>query len=446
MAMGSDGRTLYVGNTGGESVGIVDLEAGRMIGTVIFPPVPRNGTAALIYPRTLANGLFGPQIVMSDGSQWKVINGSEATVRSADAVTPVRFTGAPTFGMTSTPDGKYILTLNGSGTAYLYDALNDTYVGSRLLFSGTIQGYYGVLGAGPSGTYFLADGLILNPALTVIGGTAQPGATTTTPNPTPGQPPITSVVNTGQRNVAAVAALDDSRYLRLTTAVRQNITAATRDDPRTTLELVNLLTGEETLAGVVPENPIVNVFGTTRFNINPRQMVVDSAGTTAYAITLSGLSVISLAPPGNDTRPAIAPGARGIVTSSDGSPNIRPGSFITINGQNLATAATAETLPPPTVLGGSCVTFGDVAVPLLVTSAGQIQAQVPGTLHAGTHVVAVRSLATAQASDPTTVTVRPSTTTASISDPSPVITRTEGKAEVRDRPVVRGMNPNLRPK
>ena len=145
---------------------------------------------------------------------------------------------------------------------------------------------------------------------------------------------------------------------------------------------------------------MTSVFGTTRSNVQSAQMVVDSAGTTAYAITLSGLSVISLTPTGADTRPAIAAGARGIVNSSDGTPNIRPGSFITISGSNLAAAAVADTLPPPTVLGGSCVTFGDVAVPLLQTSGGEIQAQVPDNLRAGTQVVAVRSLATAQQSDP----------------------------------------------
>ncbi|MBZ5620594.1 MAG: hypothetical protein LAQ69_17995, partial [Acidobacteriia bacterium] len=312
MALGTDGKTLYVGNTGGESISIVDLNQGRVVDNVVFPPIPRNGTVALVYPRTLAMGLFGLQFVMSDGSQWKVVGGNQATVRPADSVTPVRFTGGPAFGMLSTPDNRYILTLNGSGTAYLYDSVADTYVGNRLLFTGTIQGYYGVVGAGLSGTYFLADGLILNPALTVIGGSAQPGATTITPSPIPGGPPVTTVVNTGQRNVAATAALSPSTFLRLTTPVRQSITTATRDDPRTTLEMVNLVTGEATLAGVVPENPQVIVVGTTRFNTNPRQMVVDSAGTTAYAITRSGLSAISLAPAGSDTRPAITPGAAGI--------------------------------------------------------------------------------------------------------------------------------------
>lgn len=410
MAMSTDGGLLYVGNVGGESVSIVDLNLGKVIDTVQFPPIPRQGNSSVISPRALAMGLFGLQFVMSDGSQWKVLNGDQATVRPADSVTPVRLAGAPNIGMISTPDNQFILTLNGSGLAYLYDATQDTYVGSRQLITGTIQGYYGVLGAGPANSFLLTDGLIMNPSLVIVGGSAQPGATqiTFTPGPLPGTGGVTTtVINTGNRNVAAVAPLGNSAFLRLTTPVRQSITTATRDDSRTTLERVDLITGEDTLAAVVPENPVTSVFGTTRANINPRWMVVDSAGTTAYAVTLSGLSVIPLAPAGPDTLPAITPGATGIVNSADGTPNLKPGSFITITGANLASPAVANTTPPPTVLGGSCVTFGDVALPLLMTSPGQIQAQVPDTMPTGTQVVQVRSLATAQDSTPVTVTVKP---------------------------------------
>ena len=191
---------------------------------------------------------------------------------------PVTLTGCPNCGMISTPGSDFILTLSGNGTAYVYDSTVDTYVTTRLLIPAPIQGYYGVLGAGPGGAYYLVNGLIVNPSLTTIGGSATPGATTPGGGGFPGQPPVVSIVNTGNRNVAAVAPLDAKRFLRLTTPVRQNITTATRDDSRTTLEIVNLQTGEETLAGVVPENPVVNVFGTTRFNTNPAQMVVDSAG------------------------------------------------------------------------------------------------------------------------------------------------------------------------
>jgi len=409
MAMGSDGKTLYVGNTGGESILIVDLDLGQVVDKVVFPPIPRNGTANLIYPRSMAMGYFGLQFLMSNGTQWQVV-GNEALPRPTDNVTPVTLNGCPACAMVSTPGSDYVLTVSGNGNAYVYDSTLDTYVTTRLLIPAPIQGYYGVLSAGPGGAYYLVNGLIVSPSLTTVAGSATPGATVPGAG-APGVPgggfPTPTVINTGNRNVAAVATLNDKQFLRLTTPVRQNITTATRDDSRTTLDIVNLATGEVTLAGVVPENPVVNVFGTTRFNTNPRQMVVDSAGTTVYAVTLSGLSVIPLTPANTDTRPAITIGARGIVNPADGTGNFRPGSFLTITGSNLASTAAAEIIPPPTVLGGSCVTFGDIAVPLLSTSSGQIQAQIPDTLPAGTHVVEVRSLGTAQQSDPVIVTVRP---------------------------------------
>jgi YVTN family beta-propeller protein len=392
MAMSTDGTTLYVGNTGGESISIVDLNLQQVIGNVIFPPFPRNGTTNPIYPRSLAIGLFGLEFIMSNGTQWQVV-GNTALPRPVSTVIPTTLatSNGPSYGMIATAGNDYILTMSGNGNAYVYNGTSDQYVASRLIFP-TIQGYYGVLGALPGGNYFVADTLILNQSLGTVGGSATPSASG----------PITP-----SRNVAAVAPVDANRYLRLTTSIRSSITATTSDDPRTTLELVNIPGGNDTLIGVVPENPVFSVFGTTRFNANPRMMVVDSAATTAYAITLSGLSVIPLAPASTSTAPVINSGTSAIVNSADGSTNITPGSFITISGQNLASAAIASTTPPPTVLGGSCVTFGDVAVPLLQTSSGRIQAQVPDTLLPGTQVVEVRSLAMAQDSAPVTLTVRP---------------------------------------
>ena len=400
MAMGTDGNTLYVANTGGESISIVDLNLQQVVGNVAFPPIPRNGAANVTYVRSMAMGLSGLQFVMSNGGLWQVIGGT-AVPWQGNSVAPVSITASATApaSMLATPGNDFILAINSAGTAYLYDATANTYVASRLLFN-PIQGYYGVLGALPGGTYLTADSLIMNQSLTTVGGAATPSA----------QGPITTT-----RNVAAVAPLTATSFLRLTTPVRASITATTIDDSRTTLELVDIAAGSDSLVAVVPENPQFSVFGTTRFNANPHTMVVDSAGTTAYAITLSGLSVISLAPSGAGTLPVINAGASGIVNSASATAGITPGSFITINGQNLAATATASTAPPPTVLGGSCVTFGDVAVPLLATSSGQIQAQVPDTLLAGTQIVQVRSLATAQDSAPVLITVRPAGTTGTAS-------------------------------
>lgn len=412
MAMSTDGSTMYVANTGGESISIVDLNLRQVVGSVAFPPIPRNGAANPSYVRAMAMGLSGLQFVMSNGGMWQVIGGTalprpSSTVIGGVALATNNFAA---YSMLATPGAEFILTMSGNGNAYVYDATSDNYVAGRLLFN-PIQGYYGVIGALPGGNYYTSDGLILNQSLTTLGGSALPS----------GQGAITP-----QRNVVAVAPLSASSYLRLTTPVRSSITATTIDDSRTTLEMVDIAAGSDALVAVVPENPVASVFGTTRFNANPRMMVVDSAGTTAYAITLSGLSVISLAPSGPTTQPTITPGAKGVVNSTDGSSNISPGSFITVSGQNLASKATAGTVPPPTVLGGSCVTFGDVAVPLLSTASGQIQAQVPDTLLPGTQIVQVRSLATAQESTPVTITVLPAGSTKGSGIPT-AITPLEGR-------------------
>src|SRR5438093_7796740 len=188
MALGTDGSTLYVGNTGGESLHMVDLDLKRVAGSVELPPLPRQGGgvgANPAHPRALAMGLFGLQFVMSNGSQWKLV-GNQATVRPANSVTPATLPGPPNYTMISSPDNRFILTLAGTGQGYLYDSLADTYVAGKLLF-GTppIQSYYGPLAAAQGSNFLLANGLILNNSLTVIGGAEKPGVTSITFQPTP---------------------------------------------------------------------------------------------------------------------------------------------------------------------------------------------------------------------------------------------------------------------
>src|SRR5260370_22745082 len=162
-------------------------------------------------------GLFGLQFVMSNGSQWKVV-GNQATVRPANSVTPASLPGAPFYTMISSPDNKFILTLAGSGQGYLYDSLADTYVAGKLLF-GTppIQSYYGPLAAGAGSNFLLANGLILNNSLTVIGGAEKPGATQFSAPPAPGQPPTHTLDCTGHDTLAALLAPNDPHSARLTT-------------------------------------------------------------------------------------------------------------------------------------------------------------------------------------------------------------------------------------
>jgi hypothetical protein len=212
------------------------------------------------------------------------------------------------------------------------------------------------------------------------------------------------VSSTGLRNIATTAGVSENLFVRLSTAVRNNLTTATNDDIHTILEAVDTRSGATALAARMPDNPVISQFGTARTNLPARHMVVDSQGTV-YALTLAGLSVAPLTPANSSTQPRIA-STRGVVNSTDGSATLKPGSFVTINGANLAADASADTIPAPTVLGGSCVLINDVAIPLIRTTSGQISAQIPDNVRTGAGVLQVRSLATAQQSARTLITIQ----------------------------------------
>src|SRR5438477_10844953 len=81
LALGLDGF-LYVANTGGESISMVDLDAQKVVGAIQFPPIPRAGALAPNHPVALAAGLHGLQFAMATSNatgatatQWEVING-----------------------------------------------------------------------------------------------------------------------------------------------------------------------------------------------------------------------------------------------------------------------------------------------------------------------------------------------------------------------------------
>lgn len=395
MAVTSDNRYLYVGSGGGELISIVDLNVNQVIGTVSYPPLPRQAggaTAALITPTTLAMGTFGLQFIMSNGTQWSVL-GNVATPRPSDSATKqgnnTNTIPSPAY-MLNSQDGQTILTLGSNGTGYLYNGLSDAYVATRAMFGNPIQSFYGPLSVSNTQDYILAGGLILNNSLTVIGGAANPSVNNSSPIAT--------------RNVVGTFPYDNNNYIRFSTTIRANVAATSVDEPRPTLDIVNVPTNSVQQLGVAPENPRYTLFGNTRFNISPRTMVVDTKGGNAYVISLSGLSVIPLTL-GGAPRPTISTGGNKIVDSTTNTPAIRVGGFITVNGSNLAGAVTASTVPAPTVLGGSCVLFNDIALPLIRTAAGSIQAQIPATVNSGTNVVQVRSLANGTQSDPVVVTV-----------------------------------------
>ena len=394
MAFGTDGNTLYVAHSGSENIGIVDLTQGKLTGRVRFPAIPFNASFALITPSLIASTLRGPQVLMSDGTLWKIVgNTVTPQVLNPNVFGAARTIPAPQF-MTATPEGSFMILLAGNGTAYLYDANLDDFVASQVVSSTPIQGYFGPVAAGPNGQYFLVNDQLLNQALTPIGASGTGPVAGGGGLPTPGGPT--------SRPVSAVAAISAQTFARFSTPVLAGA-AAVATDPGL-IELVDVASQRTTASANALEGPSTLARTGLRVNLTAgRSMAVDSTGTTAFVLTGSGLSVIPMSTAAASATPSV--GAGGVVSTANFLPALAPGGLISIFGMNLAADATAPGTPLPVVLGGSCVTVNNTPLPLLASSTGQINAQLPPTLATGRYSLVVRSIANQAASSAAAVTV-----------------------------------------
>ncbi len=389
ISIGADGNTLYVANSGSEVMSVADLTKGVVTGRIPLPPIAFNGSFGIITPQMVATTERGIQVLMSDGSMWMVVNGALAPrVPNATIFGGARTVAGPQT-LAASPEGQYMLLLAGNGAAYLYDSSVDDFVRAAPVIPSPITGYYGPVSAGPGGQYFLANGLLLNSALTPQNSTATgPVSGSGLPSPTPARP------------VFAVAAAGAQSYARFSTAPRASASTAPADAGL--IEIVEVATGRTLVSANALEGPLAAAIGTARVNVAGRTMAVDSSGSNAYVLTASGLSVIPLA---SSAQPPPAVSAGGIVNTANYTAAIAPGGLISVFGKNLAASAAAAGTPLPTVLGGTCVTLNNAPLPLLATSGGQINAQIPPTLAAGRYPLVVHSISAQAASSPATVTV-----------------------------------------
>ena len=134
-----------------------------------------------------------------------------------------------------------------------------------------------------------------------------------------------------------------------------------------------------------------------------RTMALDSTGANAYVLTASGLSVIQMGAIPPSVRPVLA--QNGVANLANYQSSVAPGSLIGIFGSNLASQATSSTTPLPAILGGTCVTLNNAPIPLLATASGQINAQLPTTLAAGSYPLVVHSISS-QATSLAALTVK----------------------------------------
>jgi uncharacterized protein (TIGR03437 family) len=382
IALTPDGRTLYVANSGGESISIVDPDRMQTIGRLGYPAFPFNSTVALVTPQVISAGLSGPQILMSNNTLWRVA-GNTASPRGVSTILGQTPQGAPLpipipSTMAATPEGRYILLATNTGFVYLYDATIDDFVASRQIFTTAGQtGYVGPIVAGPGGQYFVVNGTILNQSLVPVGARAS-------------------------GLISAMAAIGNSSYA--TFSPPPVATAPNAPPPNApVVQILNAATGAPMLQVNAHEGPLTQATATARTIIAGRTMAIDPSGSTAYVITVSGLSVIPLTPVTPADRPQ--PFARGAVNLASYQAQVAPNGWLSIFGQNLAANDEAASTPLPLILGGSCVTLNNVPLPLVWTTPGQINAQIPPNLAPGTYPLVVRSIARQAASPAQSLTV-----------------------------------------
>ncbi|HTP31203.1 MAG TPA: beta-propeller fold lactonase family protein [Candidatus Acidoferrales bacterium] len=421
MAFGNDGQTLYVASGGGETISVVDLTLSKTTGRVAYPALPFNSTAAVVTPALMASSQRGVQLIMSDGTLWRIVgNNVVPRLLNPNIFGTLRSVPAPQT-MASTPEGAYVLILGGNGTAFLYSSSDDDFVAARSVIPTPIQGYYGPIAAAPNGQYYLVNDQVLNQALTPIGSSAT-GPVGGGGLPSPGGPSGTG------RPVSAVAAVTGQLFARYSTPVTAGNAAPTDAG---LAEVVDVTSFQTAASAAGLESPATIARTGQRVNVLGRSMAVDPAGANAFVITASGLSIV---PMGNSSTPAPSVPASGVVNVANFQPAVAPNGLIAIIGRNLATTASAASTTLPTILGGTCVTLNNSPLPLIATSAGQINAQLPTTLAAGRYPLVVRSIAGQAASSSVNVTVAKYAPAIFVDSDGPAIYHSDGTRVDKDHP------------
>jgi uncharacterized protein (TIGR03437 family) len=410
IAYGNDSSTLYVANSGGESISIVDLDKAAVVGNVQFPELPFNTNIAPIAAQVIASSQRGAQVIMSDGTLWK-ITGNSVTVRPLESniFGAARSIAGPAQSMASSPDGSFVLLLAGNGAAYLYSASQDLYITGKQVVNTPITGYFGPIAAGSSGAFYIVDDQLLNQALTPAGGGL------------PGARPVAAVTNVGTQSFA-----------RFTMPPRANAAIAPADPGQ--IDLLNA-NGQVTGSFASLEGPLVAAIAGQRANVSGRTMVVDASGTHAYLLTTSGISVIPTTSVAGQAVPSFSGSA--MVNTANLQPAVAAGGLVSILGKNLASSDVATVSPLPTILGGTCVTFNGSPLYLLATSDAQINAQLPPALAAGRYPLVVHNLTTQAASGTANITVAKYAPAVFVDSHGPSIFHQDGTRLDKDHPGTR---------
>jgi uncharacterized protein (TIGR03437 family) len=280
------------------------------------------------------------------------------------------------------------VTVESSGSLVLYDPVSDAFVLTR---NAAVNGLRGTVAANGNGSSIVIDNSVFNSALT-LQGTLAP--VTTGPigpvGPAANATAAFGDITTGN-SVIRVQGFQ-STTSTVENLQRFNLSTLQMDFqvslPEPVLDITPASVGTANGTRQWPPRTIALELGlNNQTQLLPRGLAADNGGNV-YLMTYSGLSVVSLA---SSTGRVPTFTASGVVNSPSKTAPVSAGALISIFGSNLADVAQAAATPLPTLLGGVCVTANEVAIPLLITSPTEIDAQLPPNLATGRVTLTIRS-------------------------------------------------------
>jgi uncharacterized protein (TIGR03437 family) len=398
MAM-VDPNTLVVANAGSENLSVVDLNALQEVDEIPMGPISLNASTPL-FPHSIAasqNAILFTAAPLATTAGTAPGNGAvwQLSLLTRTAF-PRRDLGTGTLNQTpgrslvmAPADGSSLVTVESNGNLVLYDPVSDAFVLSR---TAAVTNLRGTVTASSNGSSIIVDNFVFNSSLT-LQGTLAPATTTGGPIGPGGVSNATAAFGdvTSGTSVIRVQGFQ-STTSTVENLQRFNLSTLQMDFqvalPEPVLDITPASIGTTNGTRQWPPRTIALELGlNNQTQLLARGLAADNNGNV-YLMTYSGLSVVSLA---TSTGRVPTFTASGVVNSPSKTAPVSAGALISIFGSNLADAAQAAATPLPTLLGGVCVTANEVAIPLLITSPTEIDAQLPPNLATGRVTLTIRS-------------------------------------------------------
>ncbi len=389
--------TLVVANGGAETVSVINLNTRKEVAQIAMGPIPMNATP--IFPLSIAASsnailftavpLSASGVVPGSGSMWQLSLATQTAYPRLNLGSGVNNVVNGRNLLIAPADGSSILSIEGNGNLRLYDPILDAF---PVAAAGAVSGLRGTAAATGDGSYFIIDNSIFNSALQLQG---------TIVSSSGGQ--AFGVTTSGNSLVRVQAAATSSTVQSL-----QNYSSPTRLDiqvalPEPIMDISPAQIGTATGTRQWPPRPTALELGVSSATTLLRQGLVVDNNSNTYALTYSGLSVVSLKASTGKV-PSFTAG--GVINSASGTTSLSPGCLVSIKGTNLADLDEGSGSPLPRQLGGVCVTANEVTIPLIKTSPTQIDAQLPPELAVGRITLTIRSPKLGLASSGAQVTLR----------------------------------------